>query len=545
MDYSYKIAPENKMNQGEEKGMGEAEEECLAREKIREISAQISQILEEIPELESNSEEYQAKMKMLWELSKQRFVACFHSEWHLEKYKGIIFTVGYSPEPIILSILANEPECVFFIHTRETERILDEIIEQTGLKPSQYKREGIERVSAAGAYDLVKRGIKFLVEKKNIEKNRIAIDPTGGTKIMSVGCGIAASVFNLNILYVNNQNYNPKLRRPEPGSEILVSIPNPFDIFQDDKLIDGLKYFLNFKFNIAVDTFNLIKQSSNNPLFPELLANLANLLFHWNAIDYKRALSFLDKTRNSFKQLGERVAHIQDEFLHILDQWEHYLSEIHDGMIRGEKEVEKISPLLIHDILKNAEREFFDQAYNNAALKYYRTIEMINQYILFTHHELNTQDPDYSRLKWQGALPASQHDLNQSVSPSTIEQALLNKYNETWRFIYQKQGKAGEFKEQSTLPRKIGLVAGTILRSILGENAITKQSIFNLLQIIEKRNQSIYAHGITSIKKSDCEKLKKCAEQMLKVIKIPSPLKNYVFNQKMMQTIVDLFIQVL
>ena len=202
---------------------------------------------------------------------------------------------------------------------------------------------------------------------------------------MSVGCGIAASVFNIDILYVNNRRYNPELRCPEPGSEVLITVRNPFEIHQDDKLIEGLNFLQNLNFINAKNVFNTVKLLSSEPLFPELLSNIADILHYWDLIDYSTALKIIKKTKTLLNKMNKKLGSVQKKINNQLNSWEEYLKSIYNDIESGVNEVEKISPLLIFDIKKNADREFYNFNYNNAALKYYRTIEMINQYILFNN----------------------------------------------------------------------------------------------------------------------------------------------------------------
>ncbi|MHA1275466.1 MAG: TIGR02710 family CRISPR-associated CARF protein, partial [Promethearchaeota archaeon] len=451
---------------------------------------------------------------------------------------GIIFTVGFSPEPIILNILANEPEYSYFIYTKESEHCIDAIIRETALLPSRYQKSQMPRDSAADSYRLVKKALKFLTEEKNIPKADVGLDPTGGTKIMSVGCGIAASVFDLDILYINNKKYNKELRRPEPGSEVLVRVPNPFDIYQDDKIYEGLNYLNSLDFALAREIFNYIKFSSTNPLFPEFLGLIGEVLYHWDSISYGLALYSLSKVRDRLKQLSTKLKDIRRELLSIFNGWERYLSTINAKIKEGVLEVEKISPLLIFDIKQNADREFYKSNYNNAALKYYRTIEMINQYILRNRYNLNTQEPDYSQLPQE----CKEFLINKSELISlNLEAVILDRYNKIWEYIYEKQRKRQVYKQNTLLPRKLGLIAGLIMRAIFGDAFIDKKFIFEVLTAVENRNNSIFAHGIVSISKKNCESLKKSAERMLQAIEIDSELKNFVFTRSNIEQMTRLF----
>ncbi|GAG68815.1 unnamed protein product, partial [marine sediment metagenome] len=114
--------------------------------------------------------------------------------------------------------------------------------------------------------------------------------------------------------------------------------------------------------------------------------------------DYISAISTLDKALSNLKRVGTKIESCKDELLEILNGWKGYLQKITDQMISNEVEIQKIIPLLIYDIQKNAERKFYQDEFDNAALKYYRSIEMINQYLLFKNYNFNTQNPSYSEI---------------------------------------------------------------------------------------------------------------------------------------------------
>ncbi|MHA1150834.1 MAG: hypothetical protein ACTSR8_21650 [Promethearchaeota archaeon] len=504
------------------------------------ISAKLNQ-LKESKSKDPSWDETQLRQE-LWELSKKLFILKANNDPEFKKYRGIIFTVGFSPEPIILNILASEPEFIYFIYTEKSERYIDVVIEETKIKPSQYQKALIPRDSAADSYRLVKKGLNFFIEEKGIKKEDIALDPTGGTKIMSVGCGIASSIFDLNILYINNERYNPVLRRPEPGSEVLVRVPNPFDIYQDDKIYDGLKYLNSLNFSLAKDVFNNIKSSSRNPLFPELIASIAEILYHWDAINYSGALKSITKVREIIQKLSVKLSKIQKDLINIINSWEEYLRLIDDRIKMGKSEVEKISELLIFDIKANADREFYKDDYNAASLKYYRTVEMINQYILLRTYNLDTQDPRYQRLP---QTTIQELLMGENSKDANLEKVILARYNTIWRFLYEKAGKKDEFKEGALLPHKIGLFAGTIMRHIFGDALIGRDLILNVFTAIEKRNMSIFAHGIVSISKKNCEPLKKIAEVMIKGIEIDKKRSSKVFNRSNMKRLTELITKII
>jgi len=511
---------------------------------LMDITAELKREVWERKVLFEQKKDTDERSKKIWALTKQKFILESQSNESIKSYRGLISTVGFSPEPIILSILAVEPECVFFIYSKEAEYVLNTIIEETRLKPTQYKREGIIKSSASDAYHSVKKAMQFLTEQKGIKKELIALDPTGGTKIMSVGCGIAAAILNLNLIYMNYSKYNVNLRRPVPGTEQLVIIPNPFDIYQDDKILEGLNHLKSCNFARARDLFHEILDSSSTPLFSELLAHIADVLYCWDIIDYAQALNFLHRAVQIIQRIPHKINIIQDQLFMILDSWEKHLSSINNQIITGIREVEKISKVLIYDIKANAERDYYNGNLNTAALKYYRAIEMLNQFILFTEYNLDTQNPNYK------TLPENVKErllARNKGAGKNIEQVILHNYNAIWKDIYKTISPGQEIQARNMLPNKLGLFDGIILRYFLGDPFINTDFILEILHALENRNKSIFAHGISSVKKNLCGRLKEITETLVKSLDSDehSTTKTFLLNKKTIDRLVELFIQVI
>ncbi|MHA1325159.1 MAG: hypothetical protein ACTSRL_20395, partial [Candidatus Helarchaeota archaeon] len=71
----------------------------------------------------------------IWEKSKEKFRRAIEVKLknkEVKPYRGIIFTIGFSKEPIILNILGFRPDFCYFIHSRQSEKVIDSIIAETG-----------------------------------------------------------------------------------------------------------------------------------------------------------------------------------------------------------------------------------------------------------------------------------------------------------------------------------------------------------------------------------------------------------------------------
>jgi len=200
--------------------------ESSRKDRINILKSEIKDQLEQKAELLKMDKDTSSLDSELWEKSKEVYTLKAQEKGDL-KFEGLIFTVGLTPKPIILNILAVRPRYVYFICTHKSREQLNRIKRETGLEEDQFKVVIMEKDTMYRSFSLVKVGLQYLHEQNGVEYDKIAMDITGGTKMMSAGCGIAASKFNIDILYASNDQYDPDKRVPTPGTEKILVIPNP------------------------------------------------------------------------------------------------------------------------------------------------------------------------------------------------------------------------------------------------------------------------------------------------------------------------------
>lgn len=151
----------------------------------------------------------------------------FISKHRPEKdYDGLILTVGFSPEPLILSIHAIQPTRIGLLYTPETEKLLERIQTETEVICSKVDLREIDATNPNGIYESIWE-LRFSENWQ--EFKNIAVDITGGKNSMAAGAALAAAVIPADIYYVDTTNYLPELRVPEPGSEYLKRLESPFE----------------------------------------------------------------------------------------------------------------------------------------------------------------------------------------------------------------------------------------------------------------------------------------------------------------------------
>lgn len=133
---------------------------------------------------------------------------------------GTLFSVlGFSPEPIILTAKAVEPE-THIIFTTNNQKVDNSYLEK--FLESNYELIYLYDESFESMYKAMK---EQLVLNPN---SQITVDITGGKKSMVASASIFGKDYGCRIVYVDFEEYIKELRKPMPGSEILNVVYNPF-----------------------------------------------------------------------------------------------------------------------------------------------------------------------------------------------------------------------------------------------------------------------------------------------------------------------------
>ncbi|NTV66819.1 MAG: hypothetical protein HGB06_03905 [Chlorobaculum sp.] len=178
------------------------------------------------------------------------------------EYDALITIVGFSPAPIMHTILALAPKKVYPVATEETARNFYKVpLNPITKKPDGkveyfasiirlYKEpqqtiiaEAIGRnVASIGSMDTFKRVREIIHDvRKDNRDAKIAIDITGGKKSADVSAFLIAAIEqNIDIYYVDFEDHNGI--KACCGTEFLNKLDNPYDIYNitEESLIKSL-----------------------------------------------------------------------------------------------------------------------------------------------------------------------------------------------------------------------------------------------------------------------------------------------------------------
>lgn len=396
----------------------------------------------------------------------------------------LILTLGTSYEAIVFSILGLKPKKILILCTAETREKLDDVVYFTNIRPSQYKVEEVDSENILILYEK----IKDYYEKQGRPKN-IFVDFTGGTKAMSAGCAMAASLIGAKAVYIAS-NYSGELRKPIPGSERLCFIKNPYEVFGDIKRREAINLFNKMDYKTAYHMFSELDYTVLGTKEHEPLKYLSSAYNQWDSLNISCALENLTEC----KRLTENEFNINKGYILVnhlskIEKQIEHLKIINDmslesGDINKNLLFENIS-YLIFSLYQNALRREAQGKYEMASLLLYRILEMISQ-SRFWEKGIDTEKITEEQYNALGISPVD----------------LLQRINDIKKKIKEKQ--------MNSLPEKISLINGYIILGVSGDELIKPKRKGDLSDIIKElrgkvssRNLSIFAHGF-QFQQRDC-----------------------------------------
>ena len=416
------------------------------------------------------------------------------------KYDALILTVGLSPEPLILSIIATKPERVGLLHTPQTRKFLARIQDETGLPLDQlYPRE-------IDGSDIVKMYESIMELYTSWDRPaKVAVDITGGKKSMVSGAAMAGAVLGADIYYVDTDNFSRELGKPEPGSEYLSLLDDPYTVFGDLEVNKARDLCDRHDYAGAQRIFNQLEGQVSDPNLIkvyEAYEFLCATYEAWDNLDIDKAKKSLKSLLTILKRFSS-VKQLEPlfNFMPILKQHKIALDSL--GNIFNKEELALHIPdgfhfafMLYHNVLR---REAQGKL-NTACLILYRLLEWIGQHRL-AKYQIITRQPDYS-------------------NSGEEEAELLDRYQGKRKDIY------GD-TSVSTLPNPIALVDGFLILDALDDEIVENLTWPALKGQIEIRNQSVYAHGMSKINERSFAAFKKTVEELFtKAQEIANPAIN-------------------
>ncbi|MYA98182.1 TIGR02710 family CRISPR-associated protein [Candidatus Poribacteria bacterium] len=405
-----------------------------------------------------------------------------------KEYDVLILTVGFSPEPLILSIRAIEHKRVALLYTKETAKFLPRIQDETNLPLNHLAMREIDGSSTVEVYETIME----LYTKWSKPKN-IAVDITGGKKSMVGGAAMAGAALGADIYYVDNTSFI--LGKPEPGSEYLSLLDNPYTVFGDLEVEKARDLYERHDYAGAQRIFNQLEAQVRDPNLITVYRAygfLCEIYEAWDNLDISRARTNVDHLLNILERFSPSVNQLEPLYslMPILSEHKKALEGL-DNIFNNEKLAFNIPDgfhfafMLYHNALRRKAQGKLD----TACLLLYRLLEWIEQHRL-AQYGIITSDPNYSKS-----------DVDE------IE--LFDKYKKKRKDVYGNVS-------MSDLPNPIALVDGFLTLGALDDDIVDGLNWQAFRGQVEIRNRSIYAHGMSKINEKSFNAFKATVEGRFK-----------------------------
>ena len=423
----------------------------------------------------------------------------------IEKVGYMIMSVGTSYEPLALSLSLYKPERVMFLYTEKSERFIEKIVKFCKLEATAYDKRLVDDVNPLPVYQEIKNA--YLMWKK---PDKIYIDFTGGTKAMAVAAAMAGAVVDIQLVYVGSEEYLVDFRKPKPGSERVLFVTNPYEVFGDLEIEKAVSFFWEHNYASAREKLQIVKEKVPDPSIRQQLNfmyYLSEVYEHWDALEFDKAY---DEMCNLLTEL-KRDSRVHPDYI-MMDFY---------GKLNSQKEILKplaeISEVLNKknnlDVLAK-EKYIFplmftmcylaqvreeQQKYDSSTLLLYRLLEMIEQRRL-ANYNISVSKVDYLAINY----PVSKG----YTTDNKTNMEILRKRVST---IKAELFKKGEF---DYLPLQISLLEGFIFLSALDDRIMISKNekpidmLKRIRSMVYLRNNSIFAHGLAPVSYADFYRFK-------------------------------------
>ena len=433
-----------------------------------------------------------------------------------KEYDGLILTVGGSPEPLILSICAIKPNRVGLLYTENRKDSLERIYNKTNLTIVNMI-EGAKKVDGSKTAEIYQAIMNFYTEWGKPEN--IAVGVTGGKKSMVSGAAIAGAVLGADIYYVDTDKKN-KLNKPEPGSEYLRLLDNPYTVFGDLEVQKAKDLYDRHDYAGAGRIFQQLEQqvaTPNQTKVYEAYRLLCKTYEAWDNFDMEEAKKSLEELLQIFEQYSPltELAPLH-EFKEAFEAQNEALEHLSYIFQKDNEQLAFCSSRGFHFafmLYYNAKRRKKQGKYDIACLILYRLLEWIEQYRL-AQRGICTSKPDYSKSGMDGTC-------------------LLNQYQKTWE-------KAQKTASKSTppprgLPDRIALVDGFLILEVLKDDIVNNNSTWHwgkVLGQIDTRNNSILVHGMKKVDEKGFKQFKSTVKQQFEKAQELAAIDVCTFNKQ-------------
>ncbi len=427
----------------------------------REGEVGLAVLAKRVEDLEKSGEREQAQRvyeEKIFPLVKRDFLQQASELLSGKRYRYLILTAGKTPEPLVLSVSAFNPAKVYFLYTKGSEVTVERVVEDCSLSFRQVEKRMVSPWDARDVYAAVHDIVKEIGGVRDL-----AIDITGGTKVMVGGCCMAAALLKADIFYVESE-FGWCLGKSKPGTERLTRLRNPYEVFGHVEMEIGAELFNSHVYTQARGIFNRLAENGVDESRTRTYLLLSEAYDCWDRFHYRDAKQKLRRVlerQENAPVLPKRKAELLEDQLGILE----ILSKNETSPLKNLLRDERFTATLMTDLYANAERRMRQGRYDDGIIRLYRILELISQSRLARNHGI-----DASSVK---GIPADAAERFAKVSEVL-------------------HGCARE------VPERLGLIDGWALLWALGDEGLgirSPEELKALKDTVQRRNLLMVEHS--------------------------------------------------
>ncbi len=379
----------------------------------------------------------------------------------------MIISLGGSPEPLKKSLTLHRPDRVIFLASHDSVPLSGELLQCLDFKPKTTFKITENPNSMFDCFKAARSCVEE-VQRLGLPSENVVVDYTGGTKVMTSALILATIGQPYQFNYVGGEKRTKDgIGIVETGHEIMYPEMNPWSVFAEEERRQVVTLFNSRRFSAVVQIIDNCNRDIPLEIknFFQFVRALADGFLDWEQFRHDMAEP---KLRSGIEALQIYIKDFSPprltDFRTAVEGCRNFLSEVVSRIEKGKR----LDPILIDDLLNNAQRRIEDRRYDDASARIYRALEL------------------YGQISFLASAKCNNDRVRPDVIPSSIREEFVRKYADA---------KTGLLK----LPMTATFLCLKEMDHEAGQRFFEPERQKKIKNIQLSRNSSILAHGITPV----------------------------------------------
>ncbi len=380
----------------------------------------------------------------------------------------MIMSLGGSTMPLIESIRQNKPGKIIFLASHQSVPLSGEILRACDPKPEHFFEITDDPNLMFKCYQAARRCMDRL-KQLGVPADRVVVDYTGGTKVMTAALVLATVGESFRFNYVGGGiRTKDGLGLVLNGHEKMYVEMNPWSVFAEEERRQIVTLFNSRRYSAVMKIVNMCHREVPGEIrdFFCFIQPLAEGLLLWEQFQHQGAFRRIGE---GMELLSEHLKRHPRNSLDIFREGIRSCQGFLERLLASTDNMRKKDHILVTDLLNNARRRMMDCRFDDAAARIYRALEL------------------YGQILFEEFTGCENNRVKREIVPESIREDFIRKYEEPGRSLM-----------------KLPLTATFEFLEAAGHEAGNRffQRIDEIKKIQFNRNDSILAHGIRPIRET-------------------------------------------